>query len=298
LISTALLSPLVLALGAVASAQQAEAPAKPASMARLVDFDELQARLGQPNLRLLDARPKADYDAGHIPGALWVDAKAVAAISAKPGALTDRAAWEQWIQPLGIGPETQVLIYDANRQLDAARLWWLLGYLGVGQVGLIDGHFPLWAAQGRPVSAEPAKVEPRPFSVAFRPDRWASRSDVLAAIAAKSARIVDARTLAEYTGEERRSKRGGHMPDACHLEWSDLVDKDGRFLPEPELRAKLERAGVRPEEPVITHCQSGGRASVNAFVLERLGYPTRNYYASWADWGNAEDTPVEDGPGR
>jgi thiosulfate/3-mercaptopyruvate sulfurtransferase len=88
------------------------------------------------------------------------------------------------------------------------------------------------------------------------------------------------------------------MPAACHLEWNNLVGKDGRFLPEPDLRAKLEKAGVRPGEPVITHCQGGGRASVNAFVLERLGYPTRNYYESWADWGNAEDTPVEAGPRR
>src|SRR5271157_1832146 len=104
---------------------------------QLLTFDE-------PHLRLLDARPQGEYDKGHIPGAVRVDAKAVEQMAAKPGALADRAAWEAWIAPLGIGPDTEVLVYDANRQLDAARLWWLLRYLGVGQVGLIDGGFPLW----------------------------------------------------------------------------------------------------------------------------------------------------------
>ena len=91
------------------------------------------------------------------------------------------------------------------------------------------------------------------------------------------------------------SKRGGHIPAACHLEWSDLVDKDGRFLDAAALRARLEKLGIKPGEPVITHCQGGGRASVDAFALERLGLPTRNYYLGWSDWGNAEQTPVATG---
>ena len=91
------------------------------------------------------------------------------------------------------------------------------------------------------------------------------------------------------------SKRGGHIPAACHLEWSDLVDKDGRFLDPSALRARLAKLGIKPGEPVITHCQGGGRASVDAFALERLGLPTRNYYLGWSDWGNAEQTPVTTG---
>ncbi|WP_165252026.1 sulfurtransferase [Paludisphaera soli] len=270
----------------------------PASAATLVGFEELQARLGEPNLRLIDARPRPDYDKGHIPGAVWVDAKAVEAMAAKPGALTDRTAWEDWIRPLGIGPETKVLVYDAKRQLDAARLWWLLGYLGVDRVGLVDGGFPAWAAEGRPVAVEVPAVEPLAFSVKFRPGRRASRAEVLSAIDAKSMRIIDARTEAEYTGEDKKSRRGGHIPEACHLEWQGFVTPEGKFLPVEELRAKLEKAGVRPGEPVITHCQGGGRASVDAFVFERLGHPARNYYESWADWGNVDDTPIETGPAK
>ncbi len=280
-------------VASVGFAAEPESPRNEPQPTRLATFDALQKRLGEPGLRLLDARPKADYDKGHIPGAVWVDAKAVETMAAKPGALADRVAWESWVAPLGIGPETDVLVYDANRQLDAARLWWLLGYLGVEKVGLVDGNFPLWAAERRPVTAEVPKVEPKPFKVAFRDDRHATKEEVLSAIRSRSALIVDARSAGEYTGTVKRSKRGGHVPTACSLEWNNLVDKDGRFLDESALRAILAKAGVRSGEPVITHCQGGGRASVNAFVLERLGFKTRNYYLGWSDWGNASDMPVE-----
>ena len=282
---------VVLAAGLIALGAS---PSEPS--VQLVTFDDLQRRIGEPHLRLLDARPQGEYDKGHIPGAVRVDAKAVEKMAAKPGSLTDRAAWEAWIAPLGIGPDTEVLVYDANHQLDAARLWWLLRYLGAGQVGLIDGGFPLWEKQGRPVTAETRKVEPRKFEVRFRTDRLATRDEVLGALKQGKVRVIDARSQAEHTGVEKRAKRGGRVPTSCHLEWAQLVDADGRFLDEASLRAKLAKAGVKPGEPVITHCQGGGRASVDAFVFERLGFPTRNYYLGWSDWGNVEETPVETGP--
>jgi thiosulfate/3-mercaptopyruvate sulfurtransferase len=263
---------------------------------RLVDFDELQRRLGEPELRVLDARPRGEFEKGHIPSTLWVDVKAVEKMAARPGALTDRAAWESWIEPLGIGPETLVLVYDAKRQLDAARLWWLLRYLGVERVGLINGGFPLWEKQGRPVRTEVPMVAPRVMPVRCRADKLATRADVLDAVKDGHARVIDARTEAEHTGREKRSQRAGRIPTSCHLEWAQLVDADGRLLEEAALRAKVAKGGVKPGEPVITHCQGGGRASVDAFVFERLGFPTRNYYQGWSDWGNARDTPVETGP--
>jgi len=262
----------------------------------LVSFDNLQHRLGEPDLRLLDVRPRGEYDKGHIPRARWVDVKAVEALAARPGALTDRAQWESWIEPLGIGPNTLVLVYDARRQLDAARLWWLLRYLGVERAGLIDGGFPLWDKEGRPVTTEVSKVAPQALRVRFRAERLATRADVLDAVKGGRVRVVDARSEAEHTGAEKRAKRGGRVPAACHLEWAQLVDKDGRFLDETALRAKAAKAGIKPGDSVITHCQSGGRASVDAFVFERLGLATRNYYLGWSDWGNAEHTPVETGP--
>jgi len=270
----------------------AVAPAAPP--AALGGFDEVQRRLAAPvaNLRLLDPRPRAEYDKGHLPGAVWVDVKAAETLAGRPGGLADADAWSAWVAPLAVGPESDVLVYDGDRQLAAARVWWLLRYLGFDRVGLVDGNIKLWASEGRPVSTEPARVEPRPARITFRPDRHATRPEVLAALAGQGARVVDARTEGEYTGAQARSKRGGHIPTACRIEWTDLVRPDGRFLDEPALRARVDRAGLRPGEPVITHCQGGGRASVDAFVFERFGFPTKNYYLGWSDWGNADETPV------
>lgn len=263
--------------------------------ATLVSFDDLQKKLGSAELRLLDVRPRADYDRGHAPGAVWVDSRAAQALASRPGGLLDRDAWQDWIVPLGIGPKTEILVFDGARQLDSARLWWLLGYLGVENVGLIDGNFPLWASAGRPVSSEATTVEPGTFRVAFHADRLANRDDVAAALMSGSAAIVDARSVGEYTGEKKMSKRGGHIPTACRLEWSDLVDPDGRFLGKTAIEARLSSLGIKPGEPVITHCQGGGRASVDAFALERLGHPARNFYLGWSEWGNLDATPVVEG---
>lgn len=216
-------------------------------------------------------------------------------MTAKPESFRDRDQWEKWIAPLGITSETEVLIVDGKRQLDSARLWGLLRYLGVEKVGLIDGNFGLWDREKRPVTTDVPKVEPKPFPLAFHEGRYATRDDVLSAIKAGKARVVDARSPEEYSGEKKSSKRGGHIPSACHLEWTELVDEDGRFLDATALKAKLAALGVKPGEPVITHCQGGGRTSVDAFAIERLGHPTSNYYQGWSDWGNAEETPVVEG---
>ncbi|CAN5743616.1 hypothetical protein BH23PLA1_BH23PLA1_08960 [soil metagenome] len=264
--------------------------------ARLISFDALQKRLDEPGVRVLDVRPRADYEAGHIPGAVWVDASAVEKAAGEPGALSDPKRWEDWIAGLGLGPDTEVYVYDDAQQKDAARFWWLLRHLGVETVGLVDGNFPLWKEQGRPVTTETVEIPPRPFPIQLRSDRFADRQTVLRALQGDQIAVVDARSLGEYTGEVARSERGGHIPAACHLEWSELVDEQGRFLPASDLRTKVEKLGLKPGQEVITHCQGGGRASVDAFVLERLGHPARNYYLGWSDWGNAEETPIDTGP--
>jgi thiosulfate/3-mercaptopyruvate sulfurtransferase len=258
----------------------------------LLSFDEIQKRLDSPGFRVLDVRARADYDQGHAPGAVWVDSKAAQAIASKPGGLSNGSAWQAWFTPLGLDEKTEVAVFDGARQLDAARLWWLLSYLGVEKVALIDGNYPLWAKGKRPTSQAVPQVLPSTFKVHFQADRLATRGDVLIALKSGQSRIVDARSIEEYTGEKKSSQRGGHIPAACRLEWSDLVDKDGHFLEESALRARLSELGIKPGEPVITHCQGGGRASVDAFAIGRLGHSTRNFYQGWSDWGNATETPV------
>ncbi len=263
----------------------------PAAM--LVSFDVLQRDLGSPTIRILDVRSKEDYDAGHIPGAVRVDRQEAEVLAKRSGGLEDRSAWADWIKPLGIEPGDTVLVYDDNRQKDAARFWWLLSYLGVEPVGLIDGGFALWKEQDRPVSMEATRAQPHAFPVELQDERYATRRTVLEAIRSASTRVIDARSHAEYAGETVLSKRGGHVPEACHLEWSNLVDEQGRFQPPAKLKELVAKSGVKPGQAVITHCQGGGRASVDAFVFERLGHKAANYYPGWSDWGNADDVPIE-----
>lgn len=267
-------------------------------LARLMSFEQLADLVRKEGtmtpLRILDARPQENYNEGHIPGAVWVDPKAVEELSKTPGALTNRTVWEEWLAPLGISPETLVVVVDDNRQLDAARVWWLLTYLGVNRVALLDGGQTLWAERGLPVTQEVPKVEPWPFKVRFRKERLADRERVRRLIERESPdeRILDTRSAQEFAGETIRSKRGGHIPEACHLEWSNFVDASGRFLSRDAIRAKLASVGLEPGARLVIHCQSGGRASVSAFAAELVGHPTRNYYLGWSDWGNAEDTPI------
>lgn len=272
------------------------APSMAADLPTLISFPQLELRLGDPSVRLLDCRARADYEKGHRPGAVWVDAKAIEQKAARPGALHDPDAWRSWIDGLAIGPESVVYVYDANRQLDAARIWFLLRYLGVPRVGLVDGGYPLWEKEGRPVETQSTRLAPRPYPIRFQPRILAERSDVLAALKEGSAKVLDARSDEEHSGAAKKSKRAGRIPRACHLEWTNLVDADGRFLSRDDLRAKVEKSGIRPSDEVLTHCQGGGRASVNAFALELLGIRARNYYLGWSDWGNADDVPVESGP--
>ena len=110
----------------------------------LISHEKLQEQLNDSKIRLLDARPWADYDEGHIPGAVWVDTKALQELS-RPGTIKDEAAWAKALAPLGISDENQVIfVYDSAKQHDAARVWWSLEYAGVPRVGLVDGGFTLW----------------------------------------------------------------------------------------------------------------------------------------------------------
>jgi thiosulfate/3-mercaptopyruvate sulfurtransferase len=292
-----LLCLLGLARGALAQSQSAKPGEKgdqrPAPL--LVSFKELEQKLKDPHLRLLDCQTRDNYDKGHLPGAVWVDTKQLETQAAKPEGLNDQAFWEKWGSSLGIDAESTVLIYDSRRQLDAARVWFFLRWIGVQKVGLVNGGYPLWSHEKRPTTTVVPKVPPIPFQVHFNPQISATRKDVSQALADHSAAILDARSAGEFSGADRKSKRGGHIPSACHLEWTNLVDEEGRFLERDLLKQRIEKSGIPARAEVITHCQGGGRASVNTFALELVGFRARNYYLGWSDWGNQEATAVESG---
>jgi thiosulfate/3-mercaptopyruvate sulfurtransferase len=244
---------------------------------------------------VLDARPRADFEKARVPGARWVDATVWAKAF---GDGRDAAGWAERIGQLGIRVDSTVIVYDDVRAKDSGRIWWILRYWGIEDARLLDGGWGAYKAAGLPTESGEAKP-PTATKVTLKPreELIARKEFVLGALKDDKWQILDARSEAEHCGTEALAKRGGAIPSAKHLDWVDVIDqKTGRFKDSARIRKLLADAGVDPARPVVTHCQSGGRASVMALALELVGAKeVRNYYASWAEWGNAEDTPIVPG---
>jgi thiosulfate/3-mercaptopyruvate sulfurtransferase len=241
---------------------------------------------------ILDARPKEKYQAGHVPGAVWVDHNTW---SKKFAEGQDPAVWGKLIGALGIaGPEARVVIYDDNLMKDAARVWWILRYWGVKDARLLNGGWKAWEAGGGKVEKTANEPSPAAPKLAPQADRLATKGQILAALKDRPPQIIDTRSEGEFCGETETAKKNGAIPGALHLEWSDALDKKtGKFKSPEELAKLLGDAGIDPNKPATTYCQSGGRAAVMAFTLELMGgKDVRNYYRSWSEWGNADDTII------
>jgi thiosulfate/3-mercaptopyruvate sulfurtransferase len=256
---------------------------EPAALARPVEGNRVV---------VLDAREKAKYAAGHVPGARWVDHAEWAKGFADGN---DTAGWSKRIGSLGIAADTRVVVYDDNRSKDAARIWWVLRYWGVKDVRLLNGGWLGWERGKLMTETGEQRVAAVPFTAVAAPDRLATQDDLLKSLGGGKLQIIDARSEKEFCGiDALTNKRAGAIPGAKHLEWIDLIDKDThRFKPPADLAKLFDSAGVRLDRPTATHCQSGGRAAVMAYGLELMGAKdVRNYYKSWSEWGNAADTPV------
>lgn len=274
----------------------AEVPTGPPGL--LVSVDELRERLyDNKTLRVLDARSRSAYAEAHIPGALHVDVGAWKAQSLKEGGrgLQDAEFWLKTVGGLGIDSLTNVVVYS-TQPTNATRIWWTLKYLGVEHAGVLDGGWPAWKRADGPTSGDMPEVEAVEFQPDFQKDRLAQLGQVRKSIEAEEDVVVDARSEGEYSGTVQiPDSKSGHIPGARHLEWKELLTGDGRFKSADELKAIFKEHGLAKENTVITHCQTGGRASLNAFALELAGYDkVQNYYCGWSEWGTSEETPVKD----
>ncbi|MCE9554564.1 MAG: sulfurtransferase [Planctomycetes bacterium] len=255
---------------------------------------------GGRNLVVLDARSEAAYRKGHVPGAVRVDHDTWKG-AVKDG--SDAEGWSRRIGALGIGPQTQVVIYDDAMSKDAARIWWILRYWGADKAALLNGGWRGWQTSQRPIELKAAAPTPEKFAAQAHTSTLTLKGQLLKDLKSKdhAPQIVDARSVGEFCGtDSKTAKRSGAMPGAKHLEWSDLLDRQThRFKPAAQLRTLLADAGIDLKRRTVAHCQSGGRSSVMAFGLELMGADdVSNYYASWAEWGNADDTPIVKPPAK
>ncbi len=274
----------------------------------LIDATALRRRLGDVSLRVLDAtiwlpgegrEARAEYAAGHIPGARFFDIETFSdPDTTLPHMAPTAGRFAKLAGALGLSGDEEVVVYDQRGLFSAPRAWWLLRLFGHPRVAVLDGGLPAWRAAGHPV--ESGAPEPWPAAT-FRPDLRAARvrgiGDVLDNLASGHELVLDARAAARFTGsapEPRPGMRSGHIPGSRNLPFTDLLVAGKTMLPPDALRARLAASGADGSRPVVTSCGSGITATVLTLAMLVAGLPEGAVYdGSWSEWGGRPDTPVE-----
>lgn len=272
----------------------------------LISAAELFAKLGDPNWLPIDcrfdlARPDSGedaYRAAHIPGAIYahLDRDLSAPITANTGRhpLPEAERFAATLSEWGVTADTKVVAYDADTSAHAARLWWMLRWIGHDNVAVLDGGFKDWQAAGLPVTNEIPRRSRSTFQARPRRDMWIDTSQLTQRLS-EGWRLLDARAPERYAGKvEPIDPIAGHVPGAVNHPLSTNLQSDGRFLSAQELRARYEasQAGV-PDTQTITMCGSGVTACHLLLAMEVAGKRGGKLYAgSWSEWIRNPSRPV------
>jgi thiosulfate/3-mercaptopyruvate sulfurtransferase len=274
----------------------------------VVSADWLEQRLADPSVKILDAAwylpaqkrdPKAEYAAGHIPGAVFYDQDAIADLnSGLPHTIPSSESFAESVGKLGLSETDTIVVYDGPGIFTAPRVWWLLRTMGATSVFVLDGGIDGWKAEGRPVTTDVPQPEPSTFHPKFNAEAVTSFTQMREIAATGSRQIADARGAARFTGDEdepRAGMRSGHMPGAKSLP-SGIFSTGGKLKSLDALRETIEAAGIDLDKPVVTSCGSGVTAAIIMLALQSLGHTENTLYdGSWSEWGSRADTPVVTG---
>jgi thiosulfate/3-mercaptopyruvate sulfurtransferase len=262
----------------------------------LVSPQDLDGELKRPQaLLLVDLRPAEEFASRHLPGAVHLDLFGLSIVDTDPAPLS-AFFWmiEHLFASRGVSGDVRVVVYDDTSGIRAARAFWFLEFFGHPSVRVLDGGFQAWAREGLPTTTEARKPTPTEWTGSRHENILATWQDVSDRLEKSESAIIDTRSDGEYCGTNVRAARGGAVPGAVHLEWTNNLGPDGAFKPAGELRAMYEGVGVMPEREVVTYCQGGYRAAHSYLALRLIGYPrVRNYIGSWKEWGDRMDLPIE-----
>jgi len=274
----------------------------------VISRDDLKARLGEPGLAIMDASwylPAAgrngrdEYDAAHIPGAVFFDQDLIAdKESGLPHTLPSPELFARHVGAMGITADETVVVYDGPGMFSAPRVWWMFRVMGLKNVLVLDGGFDAWKAAGFPVTNEVTKIAATLFMPSFNEAKVVSFKEMSKVVEENSSQIADARAAGRFTGrdaEPREGMRSGHMPGARNVPVGTLSE-NGELKNLNSLREIFADAGVDLNKPVVTSCGSGVTAAVITLALTSLGHENNRLYdGSWSEWGSRQDTPVVTG---
>ena len=265
----------------------------------LIDAEQLVPHLGNDKLRIVDLSRASVYDQLHIPHALDLKPKfLVRQDEQATGLLPDVAGLQELIRYLNISSEHHVVVYDDEGGAWAGRLIWNLHCLGFENTSLLNGGIHAWLAAGLPTTSEVEQFEP--VSALVQVDQAKIQqyrieyTELLEKVQSSQVQLWDCRTEDEYTGLRLAARRGGHIPNALHFEWSTALNRENhlRLHPLERTQQRLEQLGFNLNEPVVVYCQSHHRSGL-AYILGRLlGWNIQAYDGAWSEWGNRLDSPI------
>jgi thiosulfate/3-mercaptopyruvate sulfurtransferase len=261
---------------------------------------ELQKKVGSADLCLIDVRPAEEFAQGHIPGAVHLDLFGLSLVDTNEAPLKAFMYMIHHVLELrGVGNEKEVVFYEDNSGMRAARGVWFLEYFGHANARMLDGGIKRWKAAGGSITTEAAPPKAAKFNTDERREVLATVADVRHSLDRKEVAILDTRSEGEYLGTHVRAARGGAIPGAIHIEWTKNLDANGNFKSDADLKAMYDRVGITPDKEVISYCQGGYRAAHSYVALRLIGFPkVRNYIGSWKEWGDRTDLPIETPPAK